>query len=102
MKYIVTGASGLIGSAVVWALNQRGETDILAVDQACVDMIYAMTEDEHHDLIERMESRHGLRQLSYMKELGMGNDRYTLIDIDNNDAQITVKDAVKGLKPFQA
>jgi len=32
MKYIVTGASGLIGSAVVWALNQRGETDILAVD----------------------------------------------------------------------
>ncbi len=32
MKYIVTGASGLIGSAVVWALNQAGETDILAVD----------------------------------------------------------------------
>lgn len=48
-----------------------------------------------------MESRHGLRQLSYMKELGMGNDRYTLIDIDNADAQITAKDAVKGLKPFQ-
>ena len=35
-----------------------------------------------------------------MKELGMGNDRYTLID--NNDAQITAKDAVTGLKPFQA
>ncbi len=32
MKYIVTGASGLIGSAVVWALNKAGETDILAVD----------------------------------------------------------------------
>lgn len=32
MKYIVTGAAGLIGSATVWALNQRGETDILAVD----------------------------------------------------------------------
>ncbi|MBO4490506.1 MAG: ADP-glyceromanno-heptose 6-epimerase [Lentisphaeria bacterium] len=32
MKYIVTGAAGLIGSAVVHALNQRGETDILAVD----------------------------------------------------------------------
>lgn len=30
--YIVTGASGLIGSALVWALNQRGITDILAVD----------------------------------------------------------------------
>ena len=76
--------------------------DILAVDQACVDMIYAMTEEEHHDLIERMESRHGLRQLSYMKELGMGNDRYILIDIDNGDARITAKNAVKDLKPFQA
>ena len=32
MKYIVTGASGLIGSALIWALNQAGETDILAVD----------------------------------------------------------------------
>jgi len=32
MKYIVTGAAGLIGSAIVNALNQRGETNILAVD----------------------------------------------------------------------
>ncbi len=32
MKYIVTGAAGLIGSAVIHALNQHGETDILAVD----------------------------------------------------------------------
>ena len=32
MKYIVTGGAGLIGSAVVWALNQTGETDILIVD----------------------------------------------------------------------
>ncbi len=32
MKYIVTGGAGLIGSAIVWALNQRGEDDILIVD----------------------------------------------------------------------
>lgn len=32
MKYIVTGASGLIGSAAVWALNKAGEHDILTVD----------------------------------------------------------------------
>ena len=44
-------------------------TDILAVDQACVDIVYAMTAEEHHDLVERIETRHGLRQLSYMKEL---------------------------------
>ena len=75
-------------------------TDILAVDQACVDLIYAMTESEHHDLVERIESRHGLRQLSYMKELGMGNDRYILIDLDNGGRRITPAEAVKGLKPF--
>lgn len=32
MKIIVTGAAGFIGSALVWALNQAGEDDILAVD----------------------------------------------------------------------
>ena len=47
-----------------------------------------------------MESRHGLRQLTYMKELGMGNDRYKLIDIDNNDAVISCAEAVKDVKPF--
>lgn len=32
MRYIVTGAAGLIGSATIWALNRIGEEDILAVD----------------------------------------------------------------------
>ncbi len=76
--------------------------DILAVDQACVDIVYAMTEQENHDLVERIESRHGLRQLSYMKELGMGSDRYTLIDIDNGDKTVLPKDVVKDLQPFCA
>lgn len=75
-------------------------TDILAIDQACVDLIYAMTAEEHHDMVERIESRHGLRQLSYMKELGMGNNRYILIDLDNGGKRITAAEAVKGLKPF--
>lgn len=56
-------------------------TDILAVDKASVDMVYALPEAQRHDLVERIESRGGLRQLSYMKELGMGNDEYELISI---------------------
>ncbi len=75
-------------------------TDILAIDQACVDIIYAMSEAEHHDMVERIESRHGLRQLSYMKELGMGHDVYILIDLDNGGKRITAADAAKGLKSF--
>lgn len=74
--------------------------DMLAVDQACVDLVYAMKPEENKALVERMESRHGLRQLTYMKELGMGNDRYKLIDIDNNDAVISCAEAVKDVKPF--
>ncbi|WP_217959865.1 DUF362 domain-containing protein [Acutalibacter muris] len=74
--------------------------DLLAADQASVDMIHAMKEEDRHALVERMESRHGYRQLSYMKELGMGNDRYTLIDIDNGDKVITPAVAVEGVVPF--
>ncbi len=75
--------------------------DILALDQACVDIIYAMTKEERHALVERMESRHGLRQLTYMKELGMGNDRYKLVDIDNGKKEMDLTDAVKNLIPFE-
>ena len=74
--------------------------DILAIDQASVDLVYALKEDDHKDLVERMESRHGLRQLTYMKELHMGNDRYHLIDIDQDDKDITPAEAVKDVVPF--
>ncbi|MBQ3724470.1 MAG: DUF362 domain-containing protein [Oscillospiraceae bacterium] len=73
--------------------------DILAVDNACVDLLYNLPDGGGKAMIERIESRHGLRQLSYMKELGMGNDRYTLIDIDNGDAVITAAQAVQDVKP---
>lgn len=74
--------------------------DILAVDQASVDLVYALKENERHDLVERIETRHGLRQLSYMKELKMGNDKYHLIDIDSQDKAITPQEAVKDVAPF--
>ena len=73
--------------------------DILAVDNACIDMIYSLPEGGGKAMIERVETRHGLRQLSYMKELGMGNDLYTLIDIDNGDEVITAAEAVKDIEP---
>ena len=73
--------------------------DILAVDNACIDLIYNLPGGGGKAMIERVETRHGLRQLSYMKELGMGNDRYTLIDIDNGDAVISAAEAVKDVEP---
>ena len=75
--------------------------DILALDQGCVDLVFAMGEEHNKDLVERMTSRHGFRQLSYMKELGMGNDKYKLIDVGNEDKEISQTDAVKHIKPFK-
>ena len=73
--------------------------DILAVDNACIDIIYNLPMNGGRHMIERVETRHGLRQLSYMKELGMGNDLYTLIDIDHDDMEITAQEAVADIEP---
>ena len=75
--------------------------DICALDSACVDLVFAMGEKHNKELVERMTSRHGFRQLTYMKELGMGNDKYKLIDIDNGDKEISQADAVKHIVPFE-
>ncbi len=75
-------------------------TDMLAADQASVDMVFAMKSEENHDLVERMTTRHGLRQLSYMKELGIGNDRHVLIDLDRDGRRMSVEEAVANLTPF--
>ncbi len=74
--------------------------DICAADTASVDLVYALDEKDHADLVERIQSRHGHRQLSYMKELGMGNMKYILIDLDNEEARITPLEAVKDVVPF--
>ena len=57
-------------------------TNLVAVDQASLDQVYALPEHEGHDLKDRIESREGQRQISYMRELGMGAGEYTLVDID--------------------
>ena len=75
--------------------------DILAVDAACVDILFSLPDEDKRAIVERMTSRHGLRQLSYMKELGMGNDRYVLIDTDNGDVRIDAAEAAKAAVEFK-
>ena len=67
---------------VIPDLGMLASTDILAIDQASVDMVYQFGDDRKKDLIERIESRKGLRQLSAMKELKMGSNQYELVSID--------------------
>ena len=63
-------------------IGMLASVDLLAIDQASVDLVYDKPGSDNKDLIERIESREGLRQLSYMKELKMGNPNYELISID--------------------
>jgi len=62
-------------------LGILASTDLLAVEQASIDMVYQLPEAELHDLRERITSRKGLRQLSYMKKMKMGNAHYELIPV---------------------
>lgn len=55
--------------------------DIVAIDQACIDLLYALPEEELHDLQERIESREGLHQLEYGEEMGLGTRKYELIEV---------------------
>lgn len=85
-------------------LGILSSTDILALDQACVDLVFAMTDAGlvgNRDLVDRMITRHGMRQLTYMRELGMGNWNYILIDLDNGGARLSLADAVAHAVPFE-
>ena len=77
-----------------------GSLDILSIDKASVDMIYAMKDGDRKAMVERIETRHGLRQLTYMKEMGMGSDEYAILDIDDGENEISAADAVADVVPF--
>ena len=54
-------------------------TDPVALDQACIDIVYAAPDSA--DLIERIESRNGLLILDHAAEIGLGSRAYQLTDI---------------------
>ncbi len=56
-------------------------TDPVALDQACVDLVYA-SEDDTASLIERMESRNAVHVLEHGDEIGLGSRSYHLVSVD--------------------
>ena len=57
-------------------------TDPVAVDQACVDAVYASSDTGKAALIERMESRNGIHTVETAAAHGLGNREYEIINID--------------------
>lgn len=60
--------------------------DPVALDRACVDMVYNSPDPGKSHLIERMESRNATHILDYAEQLGLGTQRYELRTIDPADA----------------
>lgn len=56
-------------------------TDPVALDQACIDLIYAQKDGDGASLVNRIESRNGLHTLEHAEEIGLGSRTYQLIDI---------------------
>ena len=57
-------------------------TDPVAIDQACIDLVYAATDDPAQaHLIERIESRNGLFTIEASANLGFGSKEYNLIEV---------------------
>ena len=56
--------------------------DPVAIDQACLDMIYNSDDEGKKDMIERVETRFGAVILEAAEKLGTGNRKYELINVD--------------------
>lgn len=58
-------------------------TDPIAIDQACLDLVYASTDPGKEHLIERIESRNGVHTIEAAEALGYGSRDYELIEIES-------------------
>ena len=56
-------------------------TDPIAIDQACVDLVYASSDPGKPHLIERIESRNGIHTIEAAAALGFGSREYQLIEL---------------------
>ncbi|MDE6506967.1 MAG: DUF362 domain-containing protein [Alistipes sp.] len=61
--------------------------DPVALDQACVDQVYASQDPGKVHLIERMESRHGIHTVEHAAAIGLGSREYVLVDLDSKTPQ---------------
>ena len=56
--------------------------DPIAIDQACIDLVYAATDDPGQShLLKRIESRNGVLTIEAAAELGYGSREYELVEI---------------------
>lgn len=57
-------------------------TDPIAIDQACIDLVYNSEDPGKEHFIERVESRHGIHTIEAAADLGFGTREYELINVE--------------------
>lgn len=62
-------------------IGMLASLDPVALDQACVDLVYQSDDPGRSHLIERMESRNGIHTVEAAAELGIGSREYELVEI---------------------
>ncbi len=55
--------------------------DPVAIDEACIDLVYSSNDKGKDHLIERIESRNGLRTIESAYKIGCGNKKYVLKEV---------------------
>ena len=55
--------------------------DPIAIDRACLDLVYASDDPGRDHLIERIESRNGAHTIDAAEALGFGTSKYTLTEL---------------------
>jgi uncharacterized Fe-S center protein len=55
--------------------------DPVALDKACVDLVYAAPESQNKRLVDRMEKQNGIRALNRGAAIGLGSREYELVTI---------------------
>lgn len=57
-------------------------TDPIAIDQACIDLVYQCEDPGRDHLLERIESRNGVHTIEAATVLGYGTREYELIEVE--------------------
>ena len=78
--FLVTHIDGNPAAPDMHDIGILASLDPIALDQACVDLVYAALDGR--SLIEIMESRNGIHTLDYAEEIGVGSQSYELISVD--------------------
>ncbi|MCC8099157.1 MAG: DUF362 domain-containing protein [Clostridiales bacterium] len=63
-------------------IGALASTDPIALDQACLDLVYASADPGRDHLLERIESRNGVHTVEAAAALGFGSREYKLVSID--------------------